>query len=132
MKYMLDTNIVIYIQKNKNPAIDRFHQIDPNEACFSSISLAELIYGIQNSVRKPESKVNLEKILKKIKVVDFDYDAATEYGEICHYLLKRGTPIGTMDMLIASHALSMDLIMVTNNVREFERVPGLKIENWAE
>lgn len=132
MKYMLDTNIVIYIQKELSPAIDRFNQIDPTETCFSSIALAELIYGMEKSNRKSESKDNLEKILKTIKVVDFNPGAAAKYGQVCHYLLKCGTPIGIMDMLIASHALSMDLIMVTNNVREFERVPGLKIENWAE
>ena len=134
MKYMLDTNICIYTMKNK-PAIvsKRVNEHSKAEGLsISVITLAELEHGYQKSVNKEKNLDNLIKFLFCVEILPFDAKAAAEYGKICAYLQKRGTPIGTMDMLIAAHALSQDLTLVTNNVREFERVPNLKVENWSE
>ena len=133
MKYMLDTNICIYAIKNKPTIVSQKLQ-DHSELglCISTITLAELTHGIYKSVNKEKNADSLFQFLLKIEILPFDAEAAIEYGKICAHLQKQGTPIGTMDMLIAAHALSKSLTIVTNNVREFERVPGLVIENWSE
>lgn len=133
MTYMLDTNICIYAIKNKPEQVLR--QLKANlqyGLCISAITLAELEYGVEKSVFPEKNTVALIQFLSILDVLPFDDAAASEYGKICAYLQKRGTPIGTMDMLIAGHAKAEGLILVTNNVREFERVPNLKIENWSE
>lgn len=130
---MLDTNICIYAIKNKPEQV--FQKIRDNlqkGLCISSITLAELEHGISKSNYPEKNRAALTKFLVIIEVLPFDEAAAGEYGKICAYLQRQGTPIGTMDMLIAGHARARDCILVTNNVREFERVPGLVIENWAE
>lgn len=133
MKYMLDTNICVYAIKNKPENVSkRIKRHNPDEICISTIVLAELEHGVTKSVCREKNESNLNKFLKVFKILPFDMKAAIEYGKICAHLQKQGTPIGTMDMLIAAHALSKSLIIVTNNVREFERVPGLVIENWSE
>ena len=132
MTYMLDTNICIYAIKNKpEQVLEKLKQNLSNGICISAITLAELQHGVEKSMNREKNSMALLQFLSILDILPFDDLAAVEYGKICAYLQKRGTPIGTMDMLIAAHAKTENLIIVTNNVREFERVPNLKIENWA-
>lgn len=133
MTYMLDTNICIYAIKNKpEQVVRRLKDNLPKGLCISAITLAELEHGVEKSVNPEKNQMALIQFLAILDILPFDDLAAAEYGNICAYLQKRGTPIGTMDMLIAGHARAEGLILVTNNVREFMRVPNLGIENWAE
>lgn len=133
MKYMLDTNICIYVIKNKPPQVlTKFQEHLKDGLCISAITLAELEYGVEKSMYPEKNAVALMQFLSVLDILPFDNLAAVEYGKICADLQKRGVPIGTMDMLIAGHARSEGIVLVTNNVREFERVPELKLENWAE
>ena len=133
MTYMLDTNICIYAMKTK-PAqvLTRLKEALHSGICISSITLAELEYGIKHSSNPEKNAQALIRFLIPFRILPFDAAAAAEYGKIRAHLQSQGTPIGPLDMLIAGHARSEGLILVTNNVREFERVPGLIIENWAE
>ena len=132
MTYMLDTNICIYAIKNKpEQVLEKLKQNLSNGICISAITLAELQHGVEKSINPEKNSMALLQFLSILDILPFDDLAAVEYGKICAYLQKRGTPIGTIDMLIAAHAKTENLIIVTNNVREFERVPDLKIENWA-
>lgn len=133
MTYMLDTNICIYIMKNKpEKVLRRFKEELNNGIGISSITLAELEYGMKHSSNPAQNERALLRFLVPLSVLPFGAGAASEYGAIKTFLQNNGTPIGPLDMLIAAHAKSEGLVMVTNNVREFERVPGLEIENWAE
>lgn len=133
MKYMLDTNICIYAIKSKPPQVlTRFREHLKDGLCISAITLAELEHGAQKSMYPEKNAVALMQFLSVLDILPFGDLAAVEYGKICAYLQKRGVPIGTMDMLIAGHARSEGIILVTNNAREFERVPELRLENWAE
>lgn len=133
MTYMLDTNICIYIMKNKpEKVLRRFKEELNNGIGISSITLAELEYGMKHSSNPAQNEQALLRFLVPLSVLPFGAGAASEYGAIRTFLQNNGTPIEPLDMLIAAHAKSEGLVMVTNNVRVFERVPGLKIENWAE
>lgn len=133
MTYMLDTNICIYAIKNKpEQVLRRLHDHLPDGLCISAITLAELEHGVEKSSQPEKNAAALIQFLSILDVLPFDDLAAVEYGKIRAYLQKQGTPIGTMDMLIAAHARAEGIVLVTNNVREFERVPELNIENWAE
>lgn len=133
MKYMLDTNICVYaIKRDPVGVYQKLIEHLDEGICISAITLAELEHGVYKSARIENNAENLTKLTRYISVSPFDSLGALEYGKICAYLQKSGTPIGTMDMLIAAHARSLGLIIVTNNVREFERVPDLTIENWVE
>lgn len=133
MTYMLDTNICIYVMKNRpEKVLERFRKELDNGICISSITLAELEYGMKHSSNPVKNEQSLLKFLLPLSILLFGPAAASAYGEIRAYLQRRGTPIGSLDMLIAGHARAEDLILVTNNIREFERVPDLKLENWAE
>ncbi len=131
MNYMLDTNICIYAIKNKPASvlINLKKHLDDG-LYISSITASELWYGVYKSNAIEKNAKALTQFLSILTILPFDDMCALEYGNVCAYLYKNGTPIGTMDMLIASHAKSKNMILVTNNVREFERVPNLKIENW--
>jgi tRNA(fMet)-specific endonuclease VapC len=130
---MLDTNICIYAMKNKPEAVlQRFKENLRHGLCISAITLAELQHGVEKSANPEKNAAALIQFLSILTVLPFDDLAAVEYGEICADLQRKGAPIGTMDMLISAHARCEGLALVTNNVREFERVPGLEIENWAE
>ena len=132
MKYMLDTNIIAYAKNNRPESVlKRLMQYRPEDICISSITLAELEYGVFNSAKPRQNQLALMVFLASIIVVPFDSDAAIEYGIIRADLKKRGTPIGANDLLIAAHAKSLDLTLVTNNTREFERVEGLRLEDWT-
>ena len=132
MRYMLDTNIVVYARNARPEAVlERFRRYRPEDLCVSAITLAELEYGAARSSRPEQNRLALMVFLSNIAVLPFDADAAREYGTIRRALESAGSPIGANDCLIASHARSRGLTLVTNNTREFERVPGLRIENWA-
>lgn len=133
MIYMLDTNICIYAIKRKpEQVLSRIKENIDKGLCISSITLAELEHGVAKSNYPEKNRVALIKFLSILNVLPFDEAAAREYGNICATLQKQGTPIGTMDMLIAGHARSKGYTIVTNNVREFNRVADLSVENWAE
>ena len=133
MTYMLDTNICIYAMKN-NPekVLRRFKEELDNGICISSITLAELEYGMKRSSNPVKNDAALLRFLLPMSILPFGPDAASEYGEIRAYLQSKGTPIGSLDMVIAGHAKAENMVLVTNNIREFARVPGLQLENWAE
>ena len=132
MTYMLDTNICIYaIKEQPREVICRLLAEDASEICISSLTFAELMHGVWKSAKIDQNRAALTLFLSAIRIMDFDARAAEEYGKIRADLEKRGTPIGPLDTLIAAHAKSLGLILVTNNEREFRRVDGLCIENWA-
>ena len=132
MKYMLDTNMCIYAQKNIPQVIEKIKNNFQYGVAISSITLAELEFGVQASANVEKNTIALYKFLSIVEILDFDSSAATEYGKIRADLKRKGTPIGNMDMLIAAHAKSENLIVVTHNTREFERVEGLQLEDWFE
>ena len=132
MTYMLDTNICIYVMKKKpENVLRRFREEMDGGICISSITLAELEYGMKHSSDPVKNEQALLRFLAPLSVLPFGAAAASEYGEIRAYLQSRGTPIGPLDMLIAAHARVEGMTLVTNNMREFERVPELDLENWA-
>lgn len=133
MMYMLDTNICIYAIKNKPLQVLKQLQENYDKGiCISAITLAELEHCAHKSSFPDKNRMALIRFLSILKILPFDDMAALEYGKICAFLQKNGTPVGTMDMLIAGHAKANNLILVTNNTREFMRIPELAIENWAE
>lgn len=133
MKYMLDTNICIYAIKHKpDIVIKKFLSHDPEEICISAITYAELMHGVEKSMAVERNRVAMSLFLSPITILQFDERAAEEYGRIKAELEKKGTPIGPMDTLIAGHARSSGLILVTNNTREFSRVAGLAVEDWTQ
>ena len=133
IKYMLDTNICIFAIKHKPESlVNRIEQCIPGELCISSITFAELLHGVEKSQAVERNRLALLLFLSKIAILDFDSKAADEYGKLRADLERKGTPIGPMDMLIAGHAKSGQLIVVTNNTREFKRISGLEIQDWTE
>ena len=132
MNYLLDTNICIYLIKRKPPEVlQRFRQLQPGSVFISSVTTSELYYGAQKSQRVQTNLEALSNFLLPFRIVDYDESASFLYGELRADLEKRGQPIGPLDMMIAAHALSLDVPLVTNNTKEFERVKGLKLENWV-
>ena len=133
MKYMLDTNTCIYIIKQKpQNVISRFRQAKVSEIGVSSITLSELEYGAVKSSKPEQNKLALAQFLAPIEIPAYDDNAAQHYGKIRAHLERQGTPIGSLDMLIAAHALSLNSVLITNNESEFQRVSSLKIENWTK
>ncbi len=132
MEYMLDTNICIYIIKKKPiQVIQEIQKKSIGEICISSITLAELEYGVEKSSQKVNNQLALARFLAPIEILDFNDFAAKEFGIIRAYLENIGKTIGPFDLQIAAHALAENLTLITNNVKEFSRVPNLKIENWV-
>lgn len=132
MRYLLDTNICIYLIKKKPASvIERLLSLDVSDVGISSVTLAELEYGISKSNRREQNRDALAGLLAPLEIAAFDDRAAQRYGNLRADLERRGLTIGAMDMLIAAHALSLSAILVSNNTREFERIPSLKLENWA-
>ena len=132
MKYMLDTNICIHVIKHKpETAIRNFLTHQPDDLCISAITLAELLHGVEKSKFQDRNRLAVSMFLSGITVLDFDSIAAQAYGELRADLEQNGTPIGPMNMLIAGHAKSRGLILVTNNTGEFTRVKGLQLEDWS-
>ena len=133
MRYMLDTNICIYVIKHKPEKVFRKIQtIYPEDVCISSVTYAELVHGVEKSAAVEKNRLALSMFLANMEILGFDVEAADCYGKIRADLEKKGTPIGPLNMMIAGHAQSLGYTVVTNNVKEFSRVNALRIENWAE
>ena len=133
IKYMLDTNICVYVIRRKpEHVIQRLQRLQVSDVGISSITLSELEYGVAKSLKPQQNKLALTEFLAPIEILPYDDMAARHYGELRAYLERQGTPIGSLDTLIAAHAVSLKCVLVTNNIAEFRRVPGLKIENWSK
>jgi tRNA(fMet)-specific endonuclease VapC len=130
---MLDTDICIYIIKHRPELVARrFRKIPREELCISAITYAELMNGAKKSVQTERNIAKLTELAQELRVLPFDVDAATVYGDVRSQLELRGQVIGANDLLIAAHGLQRGLILVTNNEKEFRRVEGLRLENWAD
>jgi tRNA(fMet)-specific endonuclease VapC len=132
MHYLLDTNICIYLIKKRPPVLDRFRQHSPQDVAISIITLFELAYGVEKSQYPQRSKDALAKFLLPLNLIDLDRSSALESAIVRAQLEKKGMPMGPYDLLIAGLARSRDMILVTNNIKEFEKVVGLHLENWIE
>ncbi len=131
MTFMMDTNICVYIINNRPPRVrERFLQHNVGDIGLSSIVVAELAYGVAKSQAREKNTAALEKFLLDFELLGFDVDAAHRYGKLRVDLERAGIVIGPLDLQIAAHALALDATLVTNNVTEFSRVNGLKVENW--
>lgn len=131
LKYMLDTNICIFTIKNKPQQVRDAFNRHSGQLCISSVSLMELIYGAEKSASPERNLAVVEGLAARLEVMSYDELAATHTGQLRAELARNGTPIGPYDQLIAGHARSRGLIIVTNNRREFDRVAGLRIEDWT-
>lgn len=132
LKYMLDTNIVIYVI-NRRPVemLDIFNR-HASRMCISSITLAELLHGVEKSSKPEHNRRQVEEFISLLKVLEYGPGAAAHYGEIRADLERRGVSIGINDLHIAGHARSRGLTLVTNNLSEFERIGGLSVDNWVK
>ena len=128
---MLDTNIVIYTIKNRPEPVRETFKRHQGQMCISSVTLGELIYGAERSAQAERNLGDIEGLAARLEVSAFGTEAATNFGQLRAELDSSGNPIGPYDMMIAGHARSLGLILVTNNAKEFDRVSGLRIENWA-
>ena len=132
MRFLLDTNICIYIIKQKPvKVLQKFNAYQVGDIGISAITVAELEFGVQKSQFPTRNQQALEQFLLPLKIVDFDHTAAIVYGDIRSALEKKGTPIGSIETLIAAHVLSLQTTLITKNVKEFNRVPNLQIETWV-
>ena len=133
MIYLLDTNICIYALKNRPPEVlERLRFVGRSAVVLSVVTVLELRYGAEKSQAPERTHQQLDQFLAPISVIPFEEDAASEGARIWAHLARRGTPIGDLDLLIAAQALARNMTLVTNNLREFERVPGLRTENWVQ
>jgi len=131
LKYMLDTNIVIFTIKNRPMPLREVFKQHENQMCISAVTLGELIYGAERSSQPERNLVDIEGLVALLEVAPFEEHASEHFGQLRAELYRIGQPIGPYDMMIASHARAMGLILVTNNMKEFARVPGLRVENWV-
>ena len=132
LRYMLDTNILIYTIKNRPEVVRQNFEAHDGEMCASSVTAMELLYGAHKSQAVRRNLDVIEGLLGRLTVLDFDLGAAEHAGQIRAELASAGTPIGPFDLMIAGHARSRGLCLVTNNEGEFERVSGLRLANWAK
>lgn len=131
MKYLVDTNVCVDFLNGRYPSVlEHWRRVSPDDLWVSSVAIAELRYGADKSRRASRNHKNLDRFLEEVQCAMFDIDAAREFGRIRSGLERRGTPIGPYDTMIAAHALSLGCVLVTDNQREFERIEGLKLENW--
>jgi tRNA(fMet)-specific endonuclease VapC len=131
LQYMLDTNICIYVMNGHSEQLrEKFNRLT-DQLCISSIALSELYYGAEKSLRRSENLETIEQFAARLEVLPFSARAAAHYGELRASLVRAGTPAGPHDMLIGAHARCEGLIVVTNNVREFKRMSGVRVENWV-
>lgn len=131
LKYMLDTNIVIYVIKRRPVEVLEVFNRHAGQMCISSITLAELLHGAEKSVMPEHNLCQVEDFVSRLEVLEYANKAAAHYGEIRADLEYKGTPIGVNDLHIAGHARSEGLTLITNNLREFERVEALRLHNWV-
>ena len=131
LQYMLDTNICIYVLRNHPAELrEQFNRV-AEQLCISMITLAELWYGAEKSSRPDENRQAVDRFVARLDVLPFSAEAALHYGQVRAALERMGRPAGAHDMLIGAHARSAGLAVVTNNISEFERIPGLRVENWV-
>ncbi|MBS3996365.1 MAG: type II toxin-antitoxin system VapC family toxin [Hydrogenophaga sp.] len=130
--YLLDTNMVIYIQRGVPSVLARLNELGAERVALSSIVVAELAYGVEKSLHKTRNRKVLELFLSEVRVLPWTQEAMWHYAQHNHALRTSGQRIGEMDLLIGCHALALDAVCVTNNTREFECIDGLKLENWAQ
>ena len=131
-RYMLDTDTCSYIMRRSNDSLNkRITKTPPSDVCISVVTKAELLFGVEISPRRKHDEMELAIFLRYVEVMDFPDEAATHYAQIRAGLKSRGAMIGANDLFIAAHARSQGLILVTNNTREFGRIPHLAIENWV-
>ena len=131
LKYMLDTNIAIYVIKRRPlEALAMFNQ-HAGQLCISSITLAELMHGVEKSAKPDHNLRQVEDFTSRLTVLEYGNKAASHYGDIRAVLERKGTPVGVNDLHIAGHARSEGLTLVTNNLKEFERMEALRLENWV-
>lgn len=131
LKYLLDTNIVIYVIKRRPLAVLETFNRHAAQLCISSITLAELLHGVEKSAKPARNLGQVEDFFSRLEVLNYGPKAAAHYGDIRADLERKGTPIGVNDLHIAGHARSEGLVLVSNNLREFERVEGLRLANWV-
>lgn len=131
IKYMLDTNICIFTIKNRPESVRDLFKRHHGQMCISTITLMELMYGAEKSSRPERNMADVEGFTARLEVFSYDVNAAAHTGQLRAELASAGAPIGPYDQMIAGHARAEALILVTNNLREFERVPGLRIEDWV-
>jgi tRNA(fMet)-specific endonuclease VapC len=131
-RYLLDTNICIYIRQRRSQALqDRFEGLTAGEAAISIITYGELHFGAEKSAEPELARQKLRNLVTALPVLPLPVEAGAHYGAVRAFLERRGEPIGGNDLWIAAHALAAQLILVTNNEREFRRVPHLNVENWS-
>jgi tRNA(fMet)-specific endonuclease VapC len=131
LRYMLDTNICIYVIKSRPAGLrERFNSL-ADQLCISAITFAEIIYGAEKSARPVENLAILEQFAARLDILPFGERAATHYGQLRAELERAGHPVGLHDMMIGGHARSEGLTLVSNNLREFQRMAGLRLENWV-
>jgi tRNA(fMet)-specific endonuclease VapC len=131
LKYMLDTNICIFTSKNKPSEVREAFERHQDQMCISTVTWMELVHGAEKSAFPKRNLAVIEGLAARMQVLDYDSKAAEHTGQLMAELQKQGKTIGAYDFMIAGHARSRGLILVTNNLREFERVPGLRIEDWV-
>lgn len=132
MKYLLDTNICIYVIKQKPEKIfKRLKKLSLGQVAISSITYSELYFGVQKSQKRSQNEAALQQFTSPLEILSYPPEASVIYGAIRAYLERNGTPIGPLDTFIAAHAQYLDLTLVTNNVAEFSRVPDLRVGNWV-
>jgi tRNA(fMet)-specific endonuclease VapC len=128
---MLDTNMVIYTIKNRPNQVRETFKQHQDQMCISAVTWGELIYGAEKSSHPERNLADIEQMAARLEIAPFETLAAAHFGQLRAVLYRIGKPIGPYDMMIAGHARSMGFILVTNNLKEFERVPGLRVENWV-
>ncbi len=131
LKYLLDTNIVIYTIKRRPAQVREAFKRHDGQMCISAVTWGELIYGAERSSQPARNLADIEAMAARLEILPFTDQAAVHFGQLRAELYRQGRPIGPYDMMIAGHARALGLILVTNNLKEFERVPGLRLENWA-
>lgn len=130
--YLLDSNILIYAQRGNVDVLKRMRELGRDQIVLSSVVVAELAFGVEKSLHKDKNRTALRNLLSSFQIQDWDESAAWIYASHYHRLRTAGTPIGIHDLQIGCHALALDAVCVTNNTREFERIEGLKLENWVQ
>jgi tRNA(fMet)-specific endonuclease VapC len=131
LKFMLDSNICIFIIKNRPVSVREAFRRHYGQMCISTVTSMELIYGAEKSSNAERNLAAIEGFIARLDVLAYDQNAAAHTGQLRAELARAGTPIGPYDQMIAGHARSQGLVLVTNNRREFDRVPGLRIEDWV-
>lgn len=131
LKYLLDTNIVIYTIKNRPQQVREIFKRHEGQMAISAVTWGELVFGAERSANPAKNQADIEGLAARLEILNFDDLAAAHFGQVRAELYATGQPIGPYDMMIAGHARSLGLILVTNNLKEFERVQGLRLENWA-